>query len=93
MLTFILICIGLIVSCTLFAMLGSRIGAKMEEKNFGAGTVEASMNSGLDASTLGGFLGIIPFLLFVIVLVATVMTSPGHSADHASGGAAESAGH
>lgn len=93
MLTFILIVVGLIVSCSLFAVLGSRIGAKMEDKNLGAGTVETSMNSGLDASTLGGFLGIVPFLIFVVVLVATVMTNPAHHDDAASGGSAESAGH
>lgn len=93
MLTFILIVIALIVSCTLFAMLGSRIGAKMEEKTFGSGTVEASINSGLEASTLGAFLGIIPVLVFVIVLVGTVMTSPGHTDAHGAGGSEAAAAH
>ena len=94
MLMFIGIVVGLIVLCTAFAMLGSRIGAKMEEKNFGSGHLEASINSGLDASTLGGLLGIIPFLIFVVILVVTVITNPAHPAEHASGGgSAESAGH
>lgn len=95
MLTFILISVGLIVLCSVFAVVGSRIGAKMEEKNFGAGSVETSMNSGLDASTLGGMLGIVPFLIFVVVLVITVITSPAHPDEHASGGgeSAAAAGH
>ena len=94
MLTFIIIVCTLIVLCTGFAMLGSRIGAKMEEKNLGAGNVETSINSGLDASTLGGMLGIVPFLIFVIILVVTVLTNPAHPADDGSGGgSAESSSH
>jgi hypothetical protein len=93
MLFFILIVVGLIVSCTVFAMLGARVGARMEEKQFGAGTVEASMREGMSASVLGALLGIIPFLLFLVALVVTIITNPLHHDDGTGGSQAASSSH
>lgn len=76
MLFFVLIVLGLIVACTVFALIGARLGARMEEKNLGAGTVETSMREGMSANVLGGLLGIVPFLLFLVALVVTVITNP-----------------
>ncbi|UJR87115.1 hypothetical protein [Sandaracinus amylolyticus] len=93
MLTFILIVLGLIVSCTGFALIGSRIGSKIEEKNFGSGTVETSINEGMSASVLGGMLGIVPFLLFVVALVVLVITNPAHPEEHGSSSESSEAAH
>lgn len=93
MLFFILIVVGLIVSCTAFAMLGARLGARMEEKHFGAGSVEASMREGMGASVLGALLGIIPFLIFLVALVVTIITNPVHHDDGTGGGATTSSSH
>ncbi len=93
MLFFILIVVGLIVSCTAFAMLGARLGARMEEKHFGAGYVETNMREGMSASVLGALLGIVPFLLFLAVLVATIVTNPTHHDDGTSGSPAAASSH
>lgn len=92
MLFFVLIVLGLIVLCTVFAIIGARIGAQMEEKNSGAGTVESSMREGMSANVLGGLVGIVPFLVFIIALVITVITNPAHPDEHGdgSGSSAES---
>jgi amino acid transporter len=91
--TFVLIAIIVVVACTGFAVLGAVIGARMEEKNLGAGSVEAEMRGGMSASVLGGLLGIIPFLIFIVILIATVITNPARPEDHSSSSAPSSAGH
>jgi len=47
----------------------------MEQKNLGAGSVETDMRSGMTANVLGGLLGIIPLLVFIIALFATDVTT------------------
>lgn len=84
--------VGLIVACSGFALIGARIGAQMEAKKLGAGITEEQMKGGMTASGLGGLLGIIPFLVFVAILVVMVITSPAeHPADGSAPAAA--AGH
>lgn len=61
--------------CTGFAVVGAILGGRMEEKNLGAGNVETDMRSGMSASVLGGMLGILPFLVFVIALLITDATT------------------
>jgi amino acid transporter len=90
MLFFVLIVLGLTVSCTLFAILGARLGSKMEEKNAGGGTVETSMREGMSANVLGGLIGIVPFLAFIIALVITVITNPAHPEEHDGSSSSES---
>lgn len=61
--------------CTGFAVLGAVLGGRMEEKNLGAGNVETEMRKGMTASVLGGILGILPFLVFVVILFVTDATT------------------
>lgn len=70
------IAVGLVAACAVFALIGARIGAQMEAKKLGAGITEEQMKGGLTASGLGGLLGIIPFLVFVGILVVIVITTP-----------------
>ena len=51
------------------AFLGQRIGANMEAPNLGAGTTEQEMRSALSPSVLGALLGILPFMIFVAVMI------------------------
>jgi hypothetical protein len=51
------------------AFLGQRIGANMEAPNLGAGTTEQEMRSALSPSVLGALLGILPFMIFVCVMI------------------------
>lgn len=73
------------------AFLGQRIGANMEAPNLGAGTTEQEMRSALSPSVLGALLGILPFLIFVIVLIYTAVTLPAEHHDDGSGGGTEAA--
>lgn len=91
MLVIVGIVLGLIVACSLFAFVGTRIGAQMEAKKLGAGITEEQMKGGFTASGLGGLLGTIPFLLFVLALVIMVMTAPPRVEDHGSGAPAPAA--
>ena len=89
MLAVLLILLGVVAATFGLAYLGQRIGANMEAPNLGAGTTEQSMRSALSPSVLGALLGILPFLLFVIVLIYTAMTLPAeHPAGEGGGGAA-----
>lgn len=90
---FVIIVISLIAACSLFAFIGSRIGARIEEKNLGAGNVETSINEGMSASVLGGMLGIVPFLAFIVVLVVIIVTNPAHPEEHGGGGESAEASH
>ena len=67
-----------------FAVLGARIGAQMEARSLGAGITEQSIKLGLTSNLLGALLGMIPFMIFVIVLIVMVITSP---TVHPEGGA------
>jgi hypothetical protein len=91
----VLIVIVLVVVAATFGMafLGQRIGANMEAPNLGAGTTEQEMRSALSPSVLGALLGIIPFMLFVIVLVWTAVHLPPEHAADSGGGASTSAPH
>jgi len=80
--------VGLIILSSGFAVLGARIGAQMEARSLGAGITEQSIKLGLTANLLGALLGMIPFVIFVIVLIAMVITAP---AAHVEGGAPASA--
>ncbi len=69
---------GVFALCAVFAFAGAQIGAKMENKNLGAGIIEESMKSSLlSASWLGMFLGVVPFLVFVTILIVMAL-SMGH---------------
>lgn len=72
---FVGIGVGLVVACTAFAVLGAHLGARMEQKHLGAGTVETEMRAGLSPNVLGALLGVIPFLIFVVVLLVTDATT------------------
>lgn len=93
MLAILGIMVGVFVACALFAMIGVRIGAQMEAKKLGAGITEEQMKGGWTASGLGGLLGVIPFLVFVAVLIVMVITAPPRPGDEAAGGAPAAAGH
>lgn len=75
MLTIILTFLIVITLCTVFAVVGAIVGGRMEAKNIGAGLVESDMRAGMSASVLGGLLGITPFLIFIIVLLVTDITT------------------
>ena len=93
MLAIIGILFGVAAACSLFAFIGVRIGAQMEAKKLGAGITEEQMKGGFTASGLGGLLGIIPFLVFVAILVIMVMTAPPMHPEDAAGGGAAAAEH
>lgn len=69
-----------------FAFVGQRVGAKMEEPTLAAGEIERSMRKKIGPSVLGGLIGIVPFVVFVLILVVEAMTNdfepagPGHGA-------------
>ena len=90
----VLVVIVLVVILATFglAFLGQRIGANMEAPNLGAGTTEQEMRGALSPSVLGALLGILPFLVFIIVLVWTaVHLPPEHAAESGGGSTAEAA--
>lgn len=89
----ILIVLGVLVLCAVFAVVGASIGAKMETKALGAGPTEGDMRTTMTASTLGGLLGMIPFLAFIVVLVVMIMTAPPLHDDAPAGGSAPAAAH
>jgi hypothetical protein len=65
----LLIVLGVVVLTVLLAFVGQRVGAQMEEPHLGAGTTEQHMRTALSPSVLGALLGILPFLVFTIVLI------------------------
>ena len=75
------------------AFVGQRIGANMEAPNLGAGTTEQEMRSALSPSVLGALLGIVPFLLFIVVLIWMAMHVPHEAPADGSGGSAPTAEH
>ena len=85
--------LGVIAACVVLALIGTRIGAQIEAKKLGAGITEEQMKGGFTASGLGGLLGTIPVLIFVIVLVIMVMTAPPRPGDAPEGGSAPPAAH
>ncbi len=89
----LIIVLVVIVATVGLAFLGQRIGANMEAPNLGAGTTEQEMRSALSPSVLGALLGIIPFMLFVIILVWTAVHLPREHTDDGSGGSSASAPH
>lgn len=90
----VIILLVVIVAAVGLAFLGQRIGANMEAPNLGAGTTEQEMRSALSPSVFGALLGILPFLVFVIVLIYMAMTMPEeHPADGSGGGSEASATH
>lgn len=87
----IIIVLVVIAATVGLAFVGQRMGANMEAPNLGAGTTEQEMRSALSPSVLGALLGILPFLIFVIVLIYTAVTLPvEHPADGSGAPAAES---
>jgi hypothetical protein len=78
----LIIVLVVIVATVGLAYLGQRIGSNMEAPNLGAGTTEQSMRSALSPSVFGALLGIIPFMLFVVVLIWTAVHLP---AEHPAG--------
>ncbi|MBN8612044.1 MAG: hypothetical protein J0L92_15730 [Deltaproteobacteria bacterium] len=91
MLVIVGIMVGVAVACTLFALIGVRIGAQMEAKKLGAGITEEQMKGGFTASGLGGLLGMIPFLIFIVILVVMVITAPPRPGDEAAAAPAAAA--
>lgn len=65
----LLIFLGVVVVAAGLAYVGQRVGAQMEEPHLGAGTTEQHMRTALSPSVLGALLGILPFLVFTIVLI------------------------
>jgi hypothetical protein len=89
----ILIVVIVAVACAGFAVVGAILGSRMEEKRLGAGAVESDMRGGLSASVLGAWLGIVPFLIFVAILIGIVVTNPAHREDPSGTGSSTAAGH
>jgi hypothetical protein len=85
--------LGVIALSAGFSVLGARIGSQMEARSIGAGTTELSIKSGMTANLLGAILGMIPFMIFVIVLIVMVITSPAEHVEGAPGGAPAAAAH
>lgn len=69
----VLLILGVFLACGALGFVGMRIAAGREEPNLAAGSVEQDLRSGISPSVLGGLLGVIPFLAFVIVLVVMAM--------------------
>jgi hypothetical protein len=69
----VLLILGVFVACAALGFLGMRIAANREEPNLAAGSVEQDLRAGMSPSVLGGLLGVIPFLAFVIVLVVMAL--------------------
>ena len=65
----LLIVLGVVILAAGLAYVGQRVGAQMEEPHLGAGTTEQHMRTALSPSVLGALLGILPFLVFTIVLI------------------------
>jgi hypothetical protein len=65
----LLIVLGVVAVTILLAYIGQRVGAQMEAPHLGAGTTEQQMRTALSPSVLGALLGILPFLIFTIVLI------------------------
>lgn len=93
MLVIVGIMLGVFVACVAFALVGVRIGAQMEAQKLGAGITEEQMKGGFTASGLGGLLGTIPVLLFVVILVILVITSPDEHPAEGSAPAPAAAAH
>lgn len=81
----LIVLVIVIVAAAGLAFAGARIGSNMEAPNLGAGTTEQEMRSALSPSVLGALLGILPFLIFVIVLIYTAVTLPPEHVDDGSG--------
>jgi hypothetical protein len=91
MLVIVGIVLGVFAACAAFAFVGVRIGAQMEAKKLGAGITEEQMKGGFTASGLGGMLGTVPFLVFVLILIIMVINTPEeHPADGSAPPAAAS---
>jgi hypothetical protein len=65
----LLIVLGIVLLTVALAYVGQRVGAQMEQPHLGAGTTEQHMRTALSPSVLGALLGILPFLVFTIVLI------------------------
>jgi hypothetical protein len=90
----IFLIIGIVIVATFgLAFVGQRMGANMEAPNLGAGTTEQEMRGTLSPSVLGAMLGILPFLIFVIVLIYTAVTLPPEHPADSSGGSTSSESH
>ncbi len=85
-----IIVIVVILATAGLAFLGQRIGANMEAPNLGAGTTEQEMRSALSPSVLGAMLGIVPFLVFITVLIWMAVHIPPE-VHEGEGGSASSA--
>ena len=89
----ILILFGVIAVSAGLAFFGQRVGARMEEPLLGAGNTEQQMRSALTPSVLGALLGILPFIVFVIVLIWMATHIPPEHHDDGSGGDSSSSSH
>lgn len=89
----VIIVLVIIAATVGLAYWGQRMGAKMEAPNLGAGMTEQEMRSALSPSVLGALLGILPFLIFVIVLIYTAVTLPVEHPDDGSGGGSSTSSH
>lgn len=92
MVLFIIVLVVLIATFGL-AFLGQRIGANMEAPNLGAGTTEQEMRSALSPSVLGALLGILPVLVFIIILIYTAVTLPEEHHEGEGGSTTTEAAH
>lgn len=85
--------LGVIALSAGFAVLGARLGSQMEARSLGAGITEESIKSGMTANFLGAMLGMIPFMIFVIVLIVMVITAPAEHVEGAPGSTPAAAHH
>lgn len=85
MLEYLIIILVVIALCSAFAYAGTLYGARLEEKARGAGIIESDMRTSFSASGIGALAGIIPFLVFLGILVFYVVTAPPLHDDVASG--------
>jgi len=86
----LLVVLGVIALTFVFAFVGQRVGARMEEPNLAAGEIEQNMKRKISPSVLGGLIGIIPFAVFIILLVVEAMTNDFTPAGPAHGSSSSS---
>jgi hypothetical protein len=69
----VLIILGVFVLCGALAYGVQRFAAQKEAPNLSSGYVEQDLRGGMSPSVMGALVGVLPFLVFVVVLVVMAM--------------------
>lgn len=85
----VLIIVGVFVLCGALAFGVQRFAAQKEEPNLAAGLVEQDLRGGMSPSVMGALVGVIPFLVFVVILIVMAMEAGRERAAREAAAAAE----